>query len=110
MTQGPEKFETSVNHCTIFSGVFCFSWGFDAPGDSLHSLAAGCPYLRKLFLTALRGITDRDIEPFIEHCRDLEQVDLMGGRGITSEICVKLVACMFLLSSVKFTCVLILLV
>lgn len=64
-------------------------WGFDAPGDSLHSLAAGCPYLRKLFLTALRGITDRDLEPFIEHCPDLEQVDIMGGRGITSDICVK---------------------
>jgi F-box/leucine-rich repeat protein 4 len=70
----------------------CFSLGVGAPGDSLHSLATGCPSLRKLFLAALRGITDRDLEPFIEHCPALEQVDLLGGRSITSDICIKLVS------------------
>ncbi|KDR23668.1 F-box/LRR-repeat protein 4-like isoform X2 [Zootermopsis nevadensis] len=63
--------------------------GIGAPGDSLYSLATGCRSLRKLFLSALRGITDRDLEPFIEHCPALEQVDLLGGRSITSDICVK---------------------
>jgi hypothetical protein len=72
-------------------GWYCFS-GVDVPGDSFHSLATGCPYLRKLFLTALRTITDRDLEPFIEHCPALEQVDLMGVHGITSDICVQLVS------------------
>ncbi|PSN29548.1 F-box/LRR-repeat protein 4, partial [Blattella germanica] len=52
--------------------------GVGAPGDSLNSLASGCPRLRKLFLAALRGVTDRDLEPFIEHCPLLEQVDLLG--------------------------------
>ncbi|PNF13730.1 F-box/LRR-repeat protein 4 [Cryptotermes secundus] len=63
--------------------------GVGAPGDSFRSLATGCPCLRKLFLAALRSITDRDLEPFIEHCPALEQVDLMGGHSITSDICVK---------------------
>lgn len=63
--------------------------GVGAPGDSFYSLATGCPRLRKLFLAALRSITDRDLEPFIEHCPTLEQVDLMGGHSITSDICVK---------------------
>ena len=70
---------------------FHCSLGVGAPGDSLHSLASGCPRLRKLFLAALRGVMDRDLEPFIEHCFLLEQVDLLGVRSITSDICFKLV-------------------
>ncbi|XP_069676083.1 F-box/LRR-repeat protein 4 [Periplaneta americana] len=66
---------------------WCF--GVGAPGDSLHSLASGCPSLRKLFLAALRGVTDKDLEPFIDYCPALEQVDLLGVRSITSDVCLK---------------------
>ena len=63
--------------------------GFTSPFDSLCNLAEGCSKLKKLFLTAVRGICDNDLEPFIKFCPDLEQIDLLGARGITSEICLE---------------------
>uniref|UniRef100_A0A6M2DDT9 Putative f-box/lrr-repeat protein 4-like isoform x2 n=1 Tax=Xenopsylla cheopis TaxID=163159 RepID=A0A6M2DDT9_XENCH len=65
------------------------SWcmGIGAPGDSFHCLAKGCPKLKKLFLVALRGITDWDLQFFPTLCPDLQQIDLMGIRGINAEIC-----------------------
>ncbi|XP_049860890.1 F-box/LRR-repeat protein 4 isoform X1 [Schistocerca gregaria] len=68
-----------------------FGWclGFGTPGDSLHALAKGCPRLKKLFLAALRGVSDRDLDLFIENCPKMEQVDLMGVRCISREICLK---------------------
>lgn len=69
-----------------------FGWclGFACPIDCLAALAEGCPRLRKLFLTALRGICDKDLEPFLVHCPELEQIDLLGVRGITPDICSRL--------------------
>nr|BDI00198.1 Fbxl4 protein [Gryllus bimaculatus] len=64
--------------------------GFGPPGDSLHALARGCPRLKKLFFAALRGVTDRDLEPFIELCPLLEQVDLLGVRSISPDLCEKI--------------------
>lgn len=63
--------------------------GFGSPADSLLAVAHGCSKLRKLFLAALRGVTDRDLEPFVEYCPMLEQIDLLGSRSITTEICEK---------------------
>ena len=65
------------------------SLGVSIPGDCFLSLAMGCPRLRKLFMGTLRGINDRDLYPFIYNCPNLEQIDLLGNRGITSEVCIK---------------------
>lgn len=69
--------------------VLCYSLGFGAASDCLHSLAKGCPRLRKLFLAALRNVSDRDLELFIQLCPEMEQIDLMGVRCITPEICLR---------------------
>ncbi|KAK7601643.1 hypothetical protein V9T40_009084 [Parthenolecanium corni] len=61
--------------------------GVSIPGDCFLALAMGCPRLRKLFMGTLRGINDRDLYPFINNCPDLEQIDLLGNRGITSDVC-----------------------
>ncbi|XP_014242278.1 F-box/LRR-repeat protein 4 [Cimex lectularius] len=61
--------------------------GVSIPGECLTALAAGCPKLRKLFVASLRGITDRDLIPFINNCPHLQQVDLLGIRNITPQIC-----------------------
>lgn len=65
------------------------SLGVSIPGDCMNALATGCPRLRKLFMAALRGIMDRDLEPFIKHCPRLRQVDLLGVRSITADICLR---------------------
>lgn len=57
------------------------------PGESLKSLLIGCPKLKKLFLAAIRGITDRDVENIANLCPNLEQLDLMGVLGISTERC-----------------------
>lgn len=57
------------------------------PGESLKCLLRGCPNLKKLFLAAIRGITDRDLENIANLCPQLEQLDLMGVLGISTEKC-----------------------
>ncbi|CAH1404831.1 unnamed protein product [Nezara viridula] len=63
--------------------------GVSIPGDCMSSLANGCPKLKKLFMAALRGITDRDLLPFLKCTPDLEQVDLLGVRSITPHMCLR---------------------
>ncbi|XP_015183104.1 PREDICTED: F-box/LRR-repeat protein 4 [Polistes dominula] len=65
-----------------------FGWcnGMGAPGDSLRELLSSCRYLEKVFLTALRGLTDRDLEPLLL-CQRLQQLDLLGARSLTPEMC-----------------------
>lgn len=57
------------------------------PGESLLKLLKGCPNLKKLFLAAIRGLTDRDLENIANLCPDLEQLDLLGVMGISTEKC-----------------------
>ncbi|KAI5710290.1 hypothetical protein M8J75_007379 [Diaphorina citri] len=68
-----------------------FGWclGVSIPGDCLSLLASSCPELRKLFMVALRGILDKDLDPFIQNCKRLEQVDLLGVRSISQEVCLR---------------------
>lgn len=68
-----------------------FGWclGVSIPGDCLSLLASSCPNLRKLFMVALRGILDKDLDPFITNCKRLEQVDLLGVRSISQEVCLR---------------------
>lgn len=65
-----------------------FGWcgGMGAPGDSLRALLFSCRYLEKVFLAALRGLTDRDLEPLLL-CQRLQQLDLLGARSLTPDIC-----------------------
>lgn len=58
-----------------------------SPGESLKELLIGCPKLKKLFLASIRGLTDRDLENIAEHCANLEQLDLLGVMGISTEKC-----------------------
>lgn len=60
-----------------------------SPGDSLKLLFKNCPYLKKVFLAAIRGLSDRDLEDIADNCPHLEQLDLMGILGITTEMCLK---------------------
>lgn len=60
-----------------------------APGESLKQLFRNCPKLKKIFLAAIRGITDRDLENIANLCPNLEQLDLMGIMGISTEMCFK---------------------
>ena len=58
-----------------------------SPGESLRQLVKNCPKLKKLFLAAIRGLTDRDLEVIASYCVDIEQLDLMGIMGISTEMC-----------------------
>jgi len=55
------------------------------PTEALLMLLKGCPNLKKLFLAAIRGLTDRDLENIYTYCPNLEQLDLMGIFGITTD-------------------------
>nr|CAD7425229.1 unnamed protein product [Timema monikensis] len=80
----------SLSMCSKLQEVD-FGWclGVGAPGNSLHALAKGCPGIKKLFLAALRGVGDRDLEPFMDFCPNMEQIDLVGVRSITSTVCMQ---------------------
>ncbi|XP_012256957.2 F-box/LRR-repeat protein 4 [Athalia rosae] len=71
-----------------------FGWclGIGAPGDSLRALASSCHDLEKVFLAALRGLVDRDLEPFLA-CPKLRQLDLLGARSLTPDICLRFLLC-----------------
>lgn len=58
-----------------------------SPGESLRQLLKSCPNLKKLFLAAIRGLTDRDLESIANLCPNLEQLDLLGVMGISTEKC-----------------------
>lgn len=55
------------------------------PGEGLKTLLQGCRKIRKLFLAAIRGLSDRDLLVIAECCPELEQLDLMGVLGISQE-------------------------
>lgn len=55
------------------------------PGEGLKALLQGCRKMRKLFLAAIRGLSDRDLHVIAECCPDLEQLDLMGVLGLSQE-------------------------
>ncbi|CAK9798352.1 F-box/LRR-repeat protein 4 [Anthophora plagiata] len=77
----------ALSRCTNLREVD-FGWcgGMGAPGDSLRTLLSSCRYLEKVFLAALRGLTDRDLEPLLL-CQRLQQLDLLGARCLTPDIC-----------------------
>lgn len=60
--------------------------------DSLFALLKGCPRLKKLFLTAVRGLTDRDLDNIANNCPNLQQLDLMGIFNISTDSVEELLA------------------
>ncbi|XP_017012184.2 F-box/LRR-repeat protein 4 [Drosophila takahashii] len=54
-------------------------------GDGLFQLLTNCPKLKKLFLSAVRGTTERDLMHIAALGKNLEQLDLMGILNITHE-------------------------
>ncbi|XP_017109275.2 F-box/LRR-repeat protein 4 [Drosophila bipectinata] len=54
-------------------------------GDGLLKLLTNCPKLRKLFLSAVRGTTERDLMHIAALGKNLEQLDLMGMISLTHE-------------------------
>ncbi|KAH8280788.1 hypothetical protein KR054_012385 [Drosophila jambulina] len=54
-------------------------------GDGLFQLLTNCPKLKKLFLSAVRGTTERDLMHIAALGKSLEQLDLMGILNITHE-------------------------
>ncbi|KAH8241684.1 hypothetical protein KR038_003563 [Drosophila bunnanda] len=54
-------------------------------GDGLFQLLSNCPKLKKLFLSAVRGTTERDLMHIAALGKSLEQLDLMGILNITHE-------------------------
>ncbi|KAJ8669039.1 hypothetical protein QAD02_000298 [Eretmocerus hayati] len=68
-----------------------FGWcsGVGALGDSLRVFLSSCKNLEKVFLTYMRNLTDRDLEPLFS-CRRLKQLDLLGARTLSPDICVEL--------------------
>ncbi|XP_053971884.1 F-box/LRR-repeat protein 4 [Hylaeus volcanicus] len=76
----------ALSRCTNLREVD-FGWcgGLGAPGNSLRALLSSCRYLEKVFLAALRGLTDYDLEPLL-YCPRLQQLDLMGARSLTPAI------------------------
>ncbi|XP_076642322.1 F box and leucine-rich-repeat gene 4 isoform X1 [Halictus rubicundus] len=77
----------ALSHCSNLREID-FGWcgGMGAPGDSLRALLSSCQYLEKVFLAALRGLTDRDLEPLLL-CQRLQQLDLLGARSLTPDRC-----------------------
>ncbi|XP_033231673.1 F-box/LRR-repeat protein 4 isoform X2 [Belonocnema kinseyi] len=82
----------ALTHCVHLREVD-FGWcGMGIAGDSLRALLISCRNLEKVFLTALRGLTDRDLEPLLL-CQRLQQLDVMGARSLTHDIFLRFLLC-----------------
>lgn len=55
-------------------------------GDWVVELAKSCPNLKKIFMGALRTISDRDLKPISKLCPNLEQLDVFGS-AVTADVC-----------------------
>ncbi|CAL4068388.1 unnamed protein product, partial [Meganyctiphanes norvegica] len=58
--------------------------------EGLGELVRGCPHLKRLYLTALRTLTDHDLSHLSGTAHNLQQLDLMGTRNITPDAVLKL--------------------
>ncbi|KAG8227934.1 hypothetical protein J437_LFUL008746 [Ladona fulva] len=78
----------SLSQCTKLQEVdFGWCFGISVPGESLRQLASNCRSLKKVFLAAVRGVSDGDINSFIQNCPDLQQLDLLGAWELTPDMC-----------------------
>ncbi|KAM3965356.1 F box and leucine-rich-repeat gene 4 isoform 2-T2 [Aphomia sociella] len=76
----------ALGNCKILQELdvgWCLQAG--ASGEWLGWLSTTA--LRKLFLGALRGISDRDLRALLPRMSRLQQLDLLGVRAVTPDIC-----------------------
>ncbi|CAG9773135.1 unnamed protein product [Ceutorhynchus assimilis] len=57
------------------------------PGDCLLSIANGCKRLKRLILSEWRGLSEQLLMPVILSCKELTQIDLIGIKTITADVC-----------------------
>lgn len=60
-------------------------------GDSLQTvLAGGCgASLRRLGLASIRGLSADDLDTIGRRCHSVEQLELMGIRGVSADKCLE---------------------
>ncbi|XP_071446527.1 F-box/LRR-repeat protein 4 [Hetaerina americana] len=81
----------ALSECKMLEEVdFGWCFGIGMPGESLRNLASNCPHLQKIFLAAVRGVSDMDINAFLQNCPEIQQLDLLGAWEITPDICLQL--------------------
>ncbi|CAG5008911.1 unnamed protein product [Parnassius apollo] len=81
----------SLGNCKMLQELdvgWCLQAG--SSGEWLASLEG--KELRKLFLGALRGVCDRDLRSLIPRAPKLSQLDLLGVRAVTPDICSDILA------------------
>ncbi|CAH1115917.1 unnamed protein product [Phaedon cochleariae] len=59
------------------------------PGNCLSFIAEGCPQLKRLILSEWRGLNDHLLLPVVRSCKELTQLDFMGIKNISGDICEK---------------------
>ncbi|KAJ8968519.1 hypothetical protein NQ317_004395 [Molorchus minor] len=59
------------------------------PGDCLEIIADGCRQLKRLILSEWRGLNDHLLMSIIMNCKELTQLDLLGIKNITANLCEK---------------------
>nr|XP_053636015.1 F-box/LRR-repeat protein 4-like isoform X2 [Cherax quadricarinatus] len=64
--------------------------------EGLGELVRGCKGLRRLYLTALRTLTDNDLHQLTTHAGQLTWLDIMGTRNVTPEAVHSTVLCTFI--------------
>ncbi|RZC40330.1 F-box/LRR-repeat protein 4, partial [Asbolus verrucosus] len=64
---------------------WCFV--FTHPGDSLEKIALTCRSLKRLIISQWRGVNDQMLLPVVMYCKNLTQLDLLGIKSITGDIC-----------------------
>ncbi|KAF5302664.1 hypothetical protein FQA39_LY19055 [Lamprigera yunnana] len=57
------------------------------PGNCLERISHGCKDLTRLIISGWRGITERHLLPIIQSCRHLSQLDLLGVKNVSRDIC-----------------------
>ncbi|KAG5864732.1 hypothetical protein JTB14_034045 [Gonioctena quinquepunctata] len=59
------------------------------PGNCLRFIAEGCLKLKRLIVSEWRGLNDHLLLPIIMSCKELTQLDFLGIKNISGEICDK---------------------
>ncbi|XP_048580350.1 F-box/LRR-repeat protein 4 isoform X2 [Nematostella vectensis] len=49
----------------------------------IQELTRKCPKLKKLFMAAIRSVSDDDVNEIAENCKELEQLDILGTALVT---------------------------
>lgn len=58
-------------------------------GNKLTELSIGCPKLVRLILAGWHFVNDDNLIPLIKNCRYIQQLDLLGAKNISENVCEK---------------------